>query len=140
MNRHRLISPTTFRLSFDKVFGPQTQLTEQESLEYWSLLVHNDGHLITDKLLSYIEERRENRRRWVSVLRSTEASLILVNGPADPVSGQHLADRFVKYLKNSHAEVSSLDSHIGHYPQLEAPEATFRHIQTFYTFMPHNKI
>ena len=45
--------------------------------------------------------------------------LRFVNGPEDPVSGRHMAERYRELVPNP--DVVLLDG-IGHYPQLEAPE------------------
>ena len=38
-------------------------------------------------------QRREHAQRWVGALQAPEAPpLILINGPADPISGRHAAE------------------------------------------------
>jgi pimeloyl-ACP methyl ester carboxylesterase len=47
----------------------------------------------------------------------------LVNGPEDPVSGRHMANRYEEIVP--HPDVVLLEG-IGHYPQVEDPARTLR--------------
>lgn len=44
------------------------------------------------RLIKYIPQRLEHRDRWVGALQNTEVPLMLINGPADPISGVHAAE------------------------------------------------
>ena len=55
--------------------------------------------------------------------------LRFINGPADPVSGAHMAARYRELVPNP--DVVLLDG-IGHYPQLEAPEQV---LASFFEFV-----
>ncbi len=113
----RLTTERMFRQSFSAIFGPDTPPTEEELKGAWKLVRHNRGDRITHKLLRYLEERRENRERWVGALQKTRVPLRLVNGTHDPVSGRHMAERYREIVPNP--DVVLLER-IGHYPQLEA--------------------
>eukprot|EP00736_Rhodelphis_marinus_P009585 Rmarinus@m.24826 len=110
-----------FSLSMAKIFGPRTPLTPFEVNEFWFLLTHKNGRQSLHQLQQYIHERKHYRDRWVGALQSTDVPLAFVNGPHDPISGKHMYDRFVELIPEGTAIL--LDDHIGHYPQLEAPEA-----------------
>lgn len=114
MNQHR------FARSFSAVFGPDTQPTAVELQQFWSLVEENDGPRITPRLLQYMAERRRHRARWVGALQHTQVPLRLINGPVDPVSGAHMAARYRELVPNP--DIVSLPG-IGHYPQVEAPQA-----------------
>ncbi len=115
----RMMTRDRFARSFSRAFGPYTQPTPQEIDGYWELMQEKDGHRITHELLHYIADRRANEERWVTVLRQARARIGLINGAADPVSGEHAFNRWVEYLPQANAY---LLPDIGHYPQAEAPK------------------
>jgi pimeloyl-ACP methyl ester carboxylesterase len=75
------------------------------------------------RLFHYMPERRTHRARWVGALQQASIPLRLINGPLDPVSGEHLQVRYRELIED--ADVVSLAG-IGHYPQLEDPEGVWR--------------
>jgi len=116
----RLMNERGFSRSFAAVFGPRTQPSAAELHTVWLLNAHNDGPRVAHRVIRYIAERRRYRERWVGALQHAGIPLRFVNGPEDPVSGRHMAERYRQLVPN--ADVVLLDG-IGHYPQLEAPEA-----------------
>jgi pimeloyl-ACP methyl ester carboxylesterase len=116
----RLLTEQSFRRSFSAIFGPDTPPTEGELSDFWSLVAHNDGNRIAHKLIRYMRERRASRERWVGAMQSASIPLRFVNGAADPISGVHMARRYEELIPNP--DVVVLDR-IGHYPQVEAPQA-----------------
>jgi pimeloyl-ACP methyl ester carboxylesterase len=70
-----------------------------------------------------LRERKKFRARWVSALQQTQAPLRLIKGAADPVSGEHMVERYEELTPL--ADVVRLKA-IGHYPQMEAPEEVLR--------------
>jgi pimeloyl-ACP methyl ester carboxylesterase len=86
----------------------------------WQLLETNDGRRAVPRLLRYMAERRKQRARWVGALEQADIPMALVNGSADPVSGAHLVARWREL--GIRGGVTALPG-IGHYPQLEAPDA-----------------
>lgn len=115
----RLINERLFGRSFRAVFGPQTQPTPQEISQFWSLITHNQGQQIAHKVIRYMEEREVHKVRWIGALQGAQIPLRLVNGPADPVSGRHVAQAYRRVVPA--ADVVMLADHIGHYPQVEDP-------------------
>ncbi len=111
-----------FGRSFSAVFGPKTQPSASELKDFWTLAHHNDGATLFHKILRYIPERRANRERWVGALQNTRSPLRFINGPADPVSGAHMAQRYREVVPNP--DVVMLAEHVGHYPQVEDPKGT----------------
>jgi pimeloyl-ACP methyl ester carboxylesterase len=124
----RLSNKRTFVRSFAPVFGPDTQPTPAEMSEYWRIVSYNGGHRIAHELIRYMEERRRHRERWVGALVKTKIPLRLVNGPEDPVSGAHMAERYREVVPNP--DVVSLPG-IGHYPQTEDPAGVIAAVRQF---------
>jgi pimeloyl-ACP methyl ester carboxylesterase len=122
MNRER------FGHAFSEVFGPQTQPTKTELDEFWRLILLNDGHRLSHKLLHYIRDRRRHRSRWVGALQEARIPIKLVAGGADPVSGRHMYEYFRELVPQ--AQAVCLDD-IGHYPQTEAPERVMAELKSF---------
>jgi pimeloyl-ACP methyl ester carboxylesterase len=114
-----LSNERTFRKSFSAVFGTNTQPTEEQLKDFWATMTFKRGHRLMHKLIKYITDRRIHRDRWVNALIATQVPLRLINGPEDPVSGRHAADRYKALIPNP--DVVLLEG-IGHYPQTEAPE------------------
>ncbi len=114
----RMLNRKGFGKSFSAVFGPETQPSDQELDEFWSLIAEQDGNLIFHKLLHYIGDRRANEARWVGVLKHVQDRIGLINGALDPVSGEHAYRHWVQYLPGAKHH---LLPRIGHYPQVEAP-------------------
>lgn len=118
----RRIDEKRFARAFRKIFGPGHRPTEEEIRAYWTLVTANDGLRIAARLSAYHDERKLHRDRWVAALASSGAPVRLVVGPADPISGEALAERYEEIVPE--ADVVRLSSDVGHYPQTEDPGAT----------------
>lgn len=117
-----------FGRSFSSLFGPGTQPSAAELRDFWQLIDHQRGQRIMHRLIRYILERRANRARWVGALQKTPVPLRLIDGLDDPVSGAHMVERYRELVPN--ADVVALPG-IGHYPQVEAPEAVLEAFLAF---------
>ncbi|KAH0617199.1 hypothetical protein JD844_029019 [Phrynosoma platyrhinos] len=53
------------------VFGPYTQPSEAEYWDMWTAVRTNDGNLVIDSILQFINQRKKYRDRWVGALEST---------------------------------------------------------------------
>ncbi len=130
----RFFSEKRFQKSFSEVFGAQTQPTPQELKDFWELITYQGGHRLSHKLIHYMADRRQYRDRWVKPLLHTQVPLRLINGPEDPVSGRHAAERWQELVPNP--DVVLLEG-IGHYPQVEDPQGVW---EAYWTFVePHLK-
>lgn len=116
----KFITYGTFKRSFGEIFGPGSQPKESEFEEQWALICYNRGHLLSHKLIKYIEDRAVHRDRWVSALVETKIPTLFLNGPFDPVSGKHMLEKFRQLVPTQRA--ASMAGEVGHYPQLEAPK------------------
>lgn len=125
----RLMSRRGFGKSFSAVFGPKTQPSVEDLDQFWSLIQHNGGNRLMHRLIRYIPERRANRARWVGVLQKTKVPLRVINGPVDPVSGQHMVDRYRELVPNP--DTVSLPGS-GHYPQVEDSAGVLRAFLDFH--------
>jgi pimeloyl-ACP methyl ester carboxylesterase len=125
----RLTWEGRFGASLSAIFGPNTKPNAQQIREFWRLVKHDDGHHLNHRLIQYVPERVANRERWVSAMQKTRARLRFINGAADPVSGAHMAERYRELIP--HPDVVLLPG-IGHYPQIEAPQAVIDAITAFH--------
>jgi len=116
--------------TFSSVFGAHTQPDEATLEAVWQLVNYHNGLHVLPPLLGYIAERRQFRERWVRALREARMPLALVNGSADPVSGAHMVARFREVVGTQHF-IRELPG-IGHYPQLEAPQAVLDACEEFW--------
>ena len=123
-----LLSRKRFGQSFSAVFGPNTRPTEAELDDHWALVTHKGGHRRTHDLLHYMGDRTTHKARWVGALAETSVPLGILNGARDPVSGDHLLQAVLAEVPGIHA--TSLPD-VGHYPQIEAPEATLAAYNAF---------
>ena len=86
----------------------------------WTLVIERDGLAVLPQLIGYMKERREHRERWVGALVHAGVPVRLIDGLADPISGAHMVARYRQLVPRP--DVIELAG-VGHYPQLEAPEA-----------------
>ncbi len=122
-----------FNQSFAEVFGTNTQPSAEELSDFWHLVALDKGQKLAHRLLQYIPERRKHRERWLSAMQTTATPLRLINGLDDPVSGEHLLERYRELIPN--ADVVGLEG-IGHYPQVEAPGAVLAAFLDFHKKIP----
>ena len=115
----RFASYRTFAASMRRIWGTRP-LPEAELRTMWELASASNGLAIMPKLLGYMAERRRHRARWVGALVDARVPLRLIDGLVDPVSGAHLVARYRELV--GAADVVELPG-VGHYPQVEAPDA-----------------
>lgn len=126
----RLMSRKGFDRNFSAIFGAGTQPSEAELDDFWQLVDNNNGRRVMHKLIHYMTERRDNRERWVGALQHTRVPLRVIDGPEDPVSGQHMVDRYRELVPNPDTVILP---GIGHYPQVEDPEGTLKAFLEFHS-------
>ena len=125
----KMMSERSFRKSFCAIFGRDTQPSAQMLDEFWQLIRHQDGSANFHKLIGYMAERRKHRDRWVGALQKSPIPLRVVDGLDDPVSGAHMVARYRELVPDP--DVVELPG-IGHYPQVEAPDAVLRAFLEFH--------
>jgi pimeloyl-ACP methyl ester carboxylesterase len=116
----RLIEPT-----INEMFGPHTKPTRRMLDLFHQILEYNDGTRVSHKVGRFVTDRYTHRNRWVRAMRQTAVPMRLIDGPIDPNSGRHMAQRYLEVIPNP--DVVMLDDGIGHWPQIEAPDAVLTH-------------
>jgi pimeloyl-ACP methyl ester carboxylesterase len=116
----RAVTERAFARSLSSVISPAHALGQEELRAQWEVVRRGNGVAATPRLLRYMAERRENAVRWEQALERATVPLQLVWGMADPRSGAHIAEHVRRRVPG--ARIVAL-ADVGHYPQLEAPEA-----------------
>jgi pimeloyl-ACP methyl ester carboxylesterase len=111
--------------TLDQMFGPNTKPTPQLLEQFHQILDYNDGARVMHKVGRFINDRYAHRNRWVRAMRETAVPMRLIDGPIDPNSGKHMADRYLEVIPNP--DVVMLADDIAHWPQIEAPDAVLTH-------------
>lgn len=122
--------------NFKMIFGPETQPTEKELDDFWTLISNNGGKHIFHRLIRYMQERKDNRERWVGAIQKTSIPLRLIDGIYDPISGKNMTERYKEIIPKP--DVVELDK-IGHFPLVEAPELVLKHYLSFIKTMDPSK-
>lgn len=117
--RHAL-NKASLRRSFDRIFGDR-KADEEELDGFFELFDRDGGRRNVHRLIRYIEDRKRYRERWVGALKAAGCPIGLINGSLDPVSGEHMVQRFEEVVGTDRF-VRRLPR-VGHYPQVEAPGA-----------------
>jgi len=125
----RFVTKRTFASGMRAIFGRGTPPSEELLDELWTLLAHQDGARVTPRLIGYMAERRRARRRWVGAMRATRVPMRFIVGGADPVSGEHMAERYAEIVPSPDVV---LLPRIGHYPQVEDPARVASEILAFH--------
>lgn len=115
----RLTNRARYEQNMRRIFAPQHPPSAELLDGYWALL-QRGGSQVMARLIHYMPERVHHRERWVGALLKATVPLKLIDGADDPVSGRHLAERYRELVPS--ADVTLLDG-VGHYPQVEAPQA-----------------
>ncbi len=117
---NRLFGRDKFDSTFSKVFGAATKPSRTQLDEFWALINYKDGKHLFHNLITYMNDRKQHRERWVQALQQSPVPLALINGSVDPVSGAHMVARY----QALHCRLDYLKElpQIGHYPQIEDPQ------------------
>ncbi|GGP45648.1 epoxide hydrolase [Shewanella algicola] len=110
------ITKQKFAANLHHIFGPATPPTSEVVDTLWQLLTHNDGIAVMHKLITYMTQRKQHRQRWVGALVNSPVPVKLIAGALDPISGQHMIDRYGQLISN--ANITTMPT-LGHYPQVE---------------------
>lgn len=127
--RRVLLYGRALDLTVNEMFGPRTKPSPALMEQFHQIMRYNDGGRVTHKVGRFVVDRYRHRNRWVRAMRETAVPMRLINGPCDPNSGSHMADRYVELIPDP--DVVRLDPSIGHWPQIEAPDAVTEHFLAF---------
>jgi pimeloyl-ACP methyl ester carboxylesterase len=117
----RLMSERGFTAQFRQIFAQP--LSDEDAADLWSLIAHDDGKLVLPRTIAYMDERRRLADRWHGAFRDWRGELRLVWGMKDPVATPAVLEGLLRLRPE--AAVTRLDD-VGHYPQIEAPDAVRR--------------
>lgn len=123
----KLIGKPKLKKTFQQIFGPNSQPSQEDIDVLWSLLEMHNGTHVMPRILGYLKEREVFRDRWVEAMAANQHKIGFVNGIHDPISGLHMLERFKSLLPNS----VNMPINVGHYPQIEAPDIITHAISTF---------
>jgi len=122
----RLTGRRRFAASMRAIWGARP-IDPAELDAMWALVSRDGGLRALPALLDYMRQRRAHRDRWVGALTDPALAtgpdrlpIRLIDGLADPISGAHLVARYRALVPSP--DVVELAG-VGHYPQLEAPDA-----------------
>jgi pimeloyl-ACP methyl ester carboxylesterase len=117
------------RRALAELFGPDTRPSAQEFQRFDQIMDYKDGVRVIHQVGRFIVDRLHHRDRWVAAMRTTKVPMRLINGPFDPNSGRHMAERYRQLIPD--ADVVLLGEAIGHWPQLEDPAGVLHHFLAF---------
>lgn len=111
--------------TINEMFGPDTAPSPRMHELFGQILDYNQGKRVSHKVGRFVNDRYTYRNRWVRAMRDTAVPMRLIDGPMDPNSGRHMANRYLEVVPN--ADVVMLADTIGHWPQIEAPDEVLTH-------------
>lgn len=126
----RLMTKKSVSKATAAVFGVDTKPSAALLQNFWDVLNYNKGKSIAYLIGRLVFAKDKYQQRWITAMQQTKTPMCLINGPADPNSGLHMAQRYQQLISN--ANVKLLDQNIGHWPQIEAPEQT---LQAYHQFL-----
>ncbi len=126
----RFTTEFAFRRQFASIFSNAHPLTSEEAADQWSLLTQHDGHRLMDRLIYYNRERvtPPTSERWHGALRDWPGELELAWAGQDPICTEAVLQAVLALRPG--APLTRLPE-LGHYPQLEDPEAVLDVIERF---------
>jgi pimeloyl-ACP methyl ester carboxylesterase len=112
-----------------EMFGPRTKPSPQLLEQFRQIMDYNDGRRVTHKVGRFVLDRYRHRNRWVRAMRQTGVPMRMIDGPCDPNSGRHMAERYGELIPDP--DVVMLDEAVGHWPQIEDPDGVLAHFLEF---------
>ncbi len=124
-----LMSKKNVSKATSAVFGKETKPSHELLQNFWHILNYNNGKSIAYLIGRLVFAKVKYQQRWIGAMQQTKIPMCFINGPADPNSGEHMAERYKQLIPNS--DVKLLDENIGHWPQIEAPQQTLNAYNQF---------
>lgn len=116
----KLLSKKKLDQAIKSVFGSTTQPSELLLNQFWDILNHKDGKSIAYLIGRLVFDKVNHQEKWIIAMQTTEVPMCFINGPSDPNSGIHMANRYKELIPNPNVKL--LNKEIGHWPQIEDPE------------------
>ena len=127
------LGPRIPRAAFDRaikgLFGAGTPPAQDLLDDFWTLVEHGDGRRVTHAVGRFWAPGPALRDRLVGALLRSPAPLRIINGSADPNSGEHMVRSWLRLAP--HTDVIRFES-IGHWPHIEHANATAAAILDFW--------
>lgn len=120
----KMLSKPKLDKAIKKVFGPNTQPSELLLEQLWEILNYKDGKSIAYLIGRLVFDKVNHQERWINAMQTTSIPMCFINGPFDPNSGIHMANRYKELIPNPN--VILLEENIGHWPQLEDPRGVLK--------------
>lgn len=126
--RMRIVGPVLSHLmpeglfvrEFGDVFADAHRPSLDELAEHFRAVTHRGGRAAIARVARYLEERREHEARWSKALAEAPVPVRYVWGLEDPISGPSILAALRDRVDAP--DVVELEG-VGHYPQIEAPDA-----------------
>lgn len=134
----KLLTKEKLEKSIRPIFGPNTQPTEKLINQFWDILNYNDGKSIAYLIGRLVFDKLNHQERWISAMQNAKIPMCFINGPFDPNSGIHMANRYKELIP--YPNVKLLEEDIGHWPQIEDPSGVLSHYQEFRDEIQKNNI
>ncbi len=116
----RLSSERAFRHALRRLVAEPEAIEPGELRTLWALFARADGARIAARTIGYVEERRRFAARWQGALERLELPTLVLWGAKDPVAALAVGERLATTVRGATLRVLT---HLGHYPQLEGPDA-----------------
>lgn len=125
----KLLSKPKLDKAIKSVFGPDTQPSELLLNQFWEILNYKEGKSIAYLIGRLVFDKVNHQEKWIKAMQSTAIPMCFINGPFDPNSGIHMANRYKELIPNPNVKL--LSEKIGHWPQLEDPKGVLKAYQAF---------
>ncbi|EDY87538.1 hydrolase, alpha/beta fold family [gamma proteobacterium HTCC5015] len=97
---------------------------------WWASIQHNKGKRVMHRIAGYMAERETQQQRWSDALAHANIPLAMINGTLDPISGSEMVKVYERVVPNP--RIVRLPT-VGHYPQIEAPDAVAKLASQFFS-------
>jgi pimeloyl-ACP methyl ester carboxylesterase len=125
----RLSSGPAFKAQLRRILAKPVSGEELEAM--WQLMRYRDGHLRLPDIIRYLDERTRFAHRWIGALTELSIPVGIIWGRKDPVAVAAIAEALAREIPT--AKLTWLPN-LGHYPQLEEPQAVAVALIVFYEF------
>ncbi|WP_432412468.1 alpha/beta fold hydrolase [Rasiella sp. SM2506] len=125
----KLLTKKKLEKSIQPIFGPNTQPTNQLIHQFWEILNYKDGKAIAYLIGRLVFDKVNHQERWIHAMQNTKIPMCFINGPFDPNSGIHMANRYKELIPDPNVKLLGKD--IGHWPQIEDPSGVLSYYQEF---------
>ena len=127
----RLLTKKLVMKATAEVFGKHTKPSPELEDIFWEILNYKNGRSVSHLLGRLVFEKDRYQARWITAMQQTRVPMCFINGPADPNSGIHMAEKYRQLIPQPVLFI--LNEQIGHWPQIEAPEEVLKAYHSFIT-------